>query len=555
MLQQNGQKVYRALKNGTAVLAMLALTACSSVPQSETPAEKMMAQVQRDQVAPGGNQQAPEIPNEVSQALLSGSMRNTAEIDEPDRFDISVNNLPAKTFFLSLVADSGVNVVAHPEVAGNISLELKDVSVREVLEVTRDVYGYQYKYSNGIYTIYPRKIRTEIFSINYIDIERIGSTDTSILIGAITSETQNNSGGAGNSGSNQSRNQNKETETSGSRVKTVNKTNFWKLLQKTLTAIVGGGDDGRMVVVNPQAGLVVVKAMPAELLAVKNFLDKSELSVHRQVILETKILEVKLSEGYEAGINWSEIQGQLQYSNNVTEFEAPVDILSATNAGEEIFASIIKVTNIQRLLSLLETQGNVQVLSSPRVSTVNNQKAVIRVGSDEFFVTGISSQQTSTASSTTSTPNIELTSFFSGISLDVTPQIAENGDVILHVHPIVSEVVDQTKEFTVGNEEFSLPMALRDIRESDSVVRAQSGQVVVLGGLMQEILSDSLGKNPILGDIPGVNALFRRKSKLAQKTELVILMRPIVVENDTWNNEIDGSYSRIKTIADEYRER
>src|SRR5690606_25311902 len=111
----------------------------------------------------------------------------------------------------------------------------------------------------------------------------------------------------------------------------------------------------------------------------------------------------------------------------------------------EIFSSLIKVDDITKVLSLLETQGDVQVLSSPRVSTVNNQKAVIRVGSDEYFITGISSNTTASASAVTSTPNIELSPFFSGISLDVTPQIAENGEVILHIHPVVSEVEDQLK--------------------------------------------------------------------------------------------------------------
>src|SRR5690606_14963432 len=151
-----------------------------------------------------------------------------------------------------------------------------------------------------------------------------------------------------------------------------------------------------------------------------------------------------------------------------------------------VFASLLRVNDVTKLLSLLQTQGQVQVLSSPRVSTVNNQKAVIRVGADEYFVTGISNNTTSSATSVTSTPNIELSPFFSGISLDVTPQISEAGDVILHIHPVVSEVRDQLKVFTVGDENFSLPLALRGIRESDAIVRAASGQVVVLGGLMQE---------------------------------------------------------------------
>lgn len=307
--------------------------------------------------------------------------------------------------------------------------------------------------------------------------------------------------------------------------------------------------------INPQAGMVVVKALPRELGSVRKFLQRSEISVKRQVILETKILEVRLSEGYETGINWSTIQGQLLFTDNVSAFESPANIVSASNAAGEIFSSIFKVADISDLLSLLETQGSVQVLSSPRVSTVNNQKAVIRVGSDEFFVTGISSSNTSNITSTTSTPNIELSSFFSGISLDVTPQISAEGDVILHIHPIVSEVQDQLKSFTVGDEDFSLPLALRDIRESDSIVRARSGEVVVLGGLMQESSRNQEGQQPILGEVPLLKRLFQTKSRLSSKTELVILMRPIVVDQDTWEQDISESRARTEALGDEYRGR
>src|SRR5690606_10083040 len=131
-----------------------------------------------------------EVPDEISKALLGGSSLSTREgVLSPleERFDVSVNQVPARTFFLSLVADSGINVVAHPDISGTISLELKNVTVPEVLEVTRDVYGYEYKLSNGIYSIYPRKMRTEIFPINYIDVERKGFTETSVRIGEIVS--------------------------------------------------------------------------------------------------------------------------------------------------------------------------------------------------------------------------------------------------------------------------------------------------------------------------------------------------------------------------------
>lgn len=537
-----------------ASLWVLVLTACASVPQEQTPAESAM-----DTMVEQSHAKPVEVPDEISDALLGNSplgSRSGSFSPLEERFDVSVNQVPARTFFLSLVADSGINVVAHPDIDGTISLELKNVTVPEVLEVTRDVYGYEYKLSNDIYSIYPRKMRTEIFPINYIDVERKGFTETSVRIGEIVSSSDN--GGNSDSSNRSSSGGNGDAEesmASGSRIETTHVTNFWQQLDKTISAIIGGNADGRMVIVNPQAGLVVVNALPREISAVRNFLERSELSIKRQVILETKIVEVRLFEDFEAGINWNQIQGQLLLTNNVSSFSSPVDITGANEAVGEIFSSIFKVGDISSILSLLQTQGNVQVLSSPRVSTVNNQKAIIRVGSDEFFVTGISNQTTQSAAAVTSAPNIELTSFFSGISLDVTPQIAENGDVILHVHPIVSEVVDQQKDITVGDQEFSLPLALRDIRESDSIVRAQSGQVVVLGGLMQETLTDVFGKRPILGDIPVLNGLFRTKSKGKQKTELVILMRPIVVEEDSWRDQLSNGATRIRELSDEYRAR
>ena len=208
-------------------------------------------------------------------------------------------------------------------------------------------------------------------------------------------------------------------------------------------------------------------------------------------------------------------------------------------------SSVLNVTDITKLLRLLETQGDVKVLSSPRISTVNNQKALIRVGSDEFFVTGLTSATVTNASTTTNQPTIELDSFFSGIALDVTPQIAEDGDVILHVHPIVTDVRDQQKDIVIGEDTFSLPLALRDVRESDSIVKAKNGQVVVLGGLMQEPSTNERGARPGLAKVPIINSLFKTKQQSSSKTELVILMRPMVIDNDDWSAELGARRSSL----------
>lgn len=593
----------RSITSYLVMFFALSLVACTSNDRNkklltEDAMEKVVEQQQEQKRAPA------KVPVEVSKALLDNQAiaSGGALKSGGDRFDVSVRNVPAKSFFLGLVNGTGINLVVHPDVEGSITLDLKNVTVDDVLRVTRDIYGYEYRRDRNIYTVYANSLRTEVFQINYLDVQRVGVSDTSVLIGRAQSSGNNNNGNSSNNntsndnanllamienatqgtnGSNGGGNSGSAL-TPGSRVQTLNRTNFWASLERTIESIIGGESENRSVIVTPQAGMVVVKAMPNELSAVRNFLERSELSVKRQVILEAKILEVRLSEGFEAGINWGAISGQITAAKNIQDnfpintdgstaqvnefrsitanrmyYDADGNLQNLAVGSREAIggtvAGLVQIADITKLLSLLETQGTVQVLSSPRVSTVNNQKAVIRVGSDEYFVTGISSNTTSNAASITSTPNIELSSFFSGISLDVTPQISENGEVILHIHPVVSEVTDQQKVFTVGDEEFALPLALRGVRESDSIVKAANGQVIVLGGLMTESSSVTNGKRPILGDIPGIKALFRTKNKSKAKTELVILLRPIVVDDNTWDAQITEVHDSMQRMGEAYR--
>jgi len=524
------------------------LVACAQSPTETVVADAINKAAEESQKRPVST-----VPSVVKDTLLNPSpVPNLLTKESVKRFDISVNNVPASLFFANLMSSTNANIIVHPDIEGDITLSLKQVSVSELLNVVRDVYGYAYKYENNIYTVYSKKLRTEIFTVNYIDVKRVGVSDTSVLTGNIQSAAQA-SAESGESGQQADLLGSGNTISPGSRIQTRTEADFWSSLRLSVAEIIGANiglenektDNQTKVIVNPQAGMVVVTAMPDKLESVRNFLEQAKLNIKKQVIIEAKIIEIELSKGYQAGINWDEINGQLLLSNNVAEFSSPNTIDTAAEGVGEIFSSLIKITDLSKLLSLLKTQGDVQVLSSPRVSTVNNQKAVIRVGSDRFFVTGVSNTTTTSSGSTTNNPDVELSSFFSGISLDVTPQISDDNEVILHIHPVISTVTEEIKDISVGDSAFSLPLALRDIRESDSIVRAENSQIIVLGGLMQEKTANADGKRPLLGDIPIVNSLFRTTNQRQVKSELIILLKPTIVEDDSWSRNINESKSRV----------
>jgi MSHA biogenesis protein MshL len=171
------------------------------------------------------------------------------------------------------------------------------------------------------------------------------------------------------------------------------------------------------------------------------------------------------------------------------------------------------------------------------------------VGTDEFFVTNVSTT-TTTGTTSTTTPSVTLQPFFSGISLDVTPQIDENNNIILHIHPSVSDVTTKTKTVKLGTSgELDLPLASSTISETDSIVRAQDGQIVAIGGLMKRSFTSDRNQVPGLGDVPVVGSLFSNSNRSAIKQELVILLKPTVVTgSDTWTKDIIESQRNFQSL-------
>lgn len=328
----------------------------------------------------------------------------------------------------------------------------------------------------------------------------------------------------------------------GSNIQTMSESDFWQELEDTLKMIMrASGEDNDSVVISPQSGLITVRGLPSDIQAVKEFVKRSEQSLTRQVVLEAKIVEVALDDNFKQGINWQNVlasRGDTNFNFSTASGGSLTDDIAATLGG--VTSLTVNNVDFSGVVSLLKTQGNVQVLSSPRVTATNNQKAVIKVGEDEYFVTDVSNT-TVTGTATSSTPEINLEPFFSGIALDVTPQISDQGDVILHVHPSVTEIAEQQKVVTLNEEQYVLPLARSNIRESDTVIRAKSGEIVVIGGLMQSAKTDEESRVPFLGAIPVLGNLFKSKQDTERKKELVILIRPTVVGTGTWKEQMQRS--------------
>lgn len=551
-----------AIKYFTPLLS-LCLVACQSTDRPQPEASKAALAASMQTANRATTPSPATMPDAVQRELNSGALLAglAPALETERRFDVSANDVDARVFFPSLVQGTPLSVAVHPEVEGTISLSLKGVTLSEAIQVVEDIYGYEVSREGRVLRVFPAGMRTETFPLNYLYMERDGLSLTSVSSGRISdnnsnSNTNNNnnsnngnsSNNSGNNNSNNGSNSNNNSDSSnGTFIRSRTKTDFWGDLKETLTAIIGDTGNGRQVVVTPQAGLVTIRAFPSELRQVRSFLNSAETHLQRQVILEAKILEVTLSDDFQQGIQWENVLGHVGNTNINFGTTAGTVGNKVTSTLGGVTSLSIKGSDFTTMINLLDTQGDVDVLSSPRVTASNNQKAVIKVGTDEYFVTDVSS---TTVAGTTpvTTPQVELTPFFSGIALDVTPQIDKDGNVLLHVHPSVIDVKEQTKNIKVSNESLELPLAQSEIRESDTVIRAASGDVVVIGGLMKSENVEVVSQVPLLGDIPLLGELFKNRSKQKKKTELIILLKPTVVGGDTWKNELE----RSKTLLDRW---
>ncbi len=501
-------------------LISLILTACATPPAEVD----MQALNVRSEIA---SERANALPQAAESSTVQSPLALTQDLlaintapNQAQRINVEAKDRPAKLFFADLGASQNINILVDPLVSGPINLSLQNVTFTQIMSALQDTYGFEFQRTSYGYRVAPNQLSTRVYRLNYLNLERSGSSKT--VVGGDDTNTVTTSFSA-----------NSETGNG-----------FWTGIERSILGFISNDTDiEKPVIINSQTGLLVVHATTKEHANIAKFLSDAELIMQKQVIIEAKIVEVTLDKEYRSGINWSFFNDNFGSDNTSAGFGLQGDALSGIGNAGGVFNLSLSLDNFTSMLQLLDHQGDVQVLSSPRVSTVNNQKAVIKVGTDDYYATVNS---VATGEDGEVTPAVELAQFFSGIALDVTPQIAGDDSVTLHVRPTVTEVIERTKVINIGGENYSLPLASSNIRESDSIIRANSGQIVVIGGLLQHKQDVGSTGLPWFRKLPVIRGLFNQDRQSQEKSELVILLKPTVYDDYTTMNEVDTILDRLE---------
>lgn len=608
----------------TALLCFL-LSACATRPAT-VPDTAIISEIQDtiDTAMTANEVQSAALSEDDSDLLdeLIPSLSLDEELLAPveERIDISTpSNLPAGEFFTSLMAGTDYGIVISPDVDVNINLSLPNVTIEEAMDTVAEMYNLDITRRGNIYSVRPGGLRTRQFSIDYLNVQRQGSSSIQVTSGNNQNGGGNNNGnfgggnfnngnfgggnfGGGNFGGGNFNGQNGVGGFgglggiggggAGGQISTSTSTDFWSDLETAISNLLGvestsnnssaaggnlfggiggiGGagsrnqstvtDEGKSVLVQPLTGIIIVTAFPHELDRIEQFINAAQESLRREVIIQVQFLEVVLNKGFQYALDFNTFgrqandpvtgSGEFRGSSDGalgSNNEQAAQLLSGDFGIEGISNPLQFSTNFSdfdAVFQLLQTRGTTQVISSPQLRVLNNQKAVFQDGAQEFFQTQADTTTVASANNTTTNANNNLQQFFSGISMDITPQISANGEITLHVHPIISAVDEQTKSIA-GQ---TVPLALTTTREIDSVIKAENGKIVVLGGLAFERNINETAGVPGVSRVPVLGDVLEQRQTQSVKSEFIILLKPIMASEAGDRGLLQESNDRFRDI-------
>jgi MSHA biogenesis protein MshL len=524
----------RRWQRPVAALATLLLAACAG--QGGSPLATT-----RIETAPPPPAQFESLPS------LPVSQVDRATESWPRVESLDAVNEELRTVLRGVAEQYGLDYRIHPAVEGRVTTRLRNATLREVLDALVLPHGYTYQLDREVLRVEPARLTNRMFSLDFLSISRVGVGSTVVqrrlggaatgLRGAGVTGVQTGSQGVPGAGADV--------------ITSVAVTDLWEDMRVALEGLifsdvqspeqagiqrqqptgamggVGGrapqttsrvSEDGRRLIVNPMAGSIMVTASPRVLEEVDLYLTTVQTAVQRQVRIEAKFVEVILDRQFEFGIDWGAVQ-------SFGDFR--IELRSAPATGGLEFRLDRGESAVSAILDALDRQGDVRVLSSPGVSTLNNQRAVFNVTTEEvFFAVTRQPVRDLEGRLLDMTTQVETQPIAVGIVMDVLPQISEDNTITMNVRPMVTTLV-RVEEFSQDGNFARAPVI--DRRELDSMVRVRSGETHVIGGLIQTRQEQLRSGVPVLRHIPGLGLLFTRTRTVERRSELVIFITPTII--------------------------
>lgn len=471
---------------------------------------------------PDAEPQKAETENTPPISLKDRLMITTGEPELTDAerrlkgvYSFEAENMPIRDAMAMFAARYNLNIIFDPEVDGVVSVKFKDLNFRLAMDAILDVYGFFYEADGNLIRV--RKYETKLFHIDYVRLSREGK-------GSSTAQISTGSGGGGSSGGGGG-----SSQMAGSMsIQQEDKVAFWKELEEQVKTMLS--PDGRYVM-NRLSGMVQIRDLHKNVERIEDFLGALTTTVARQVEIEARIYEVTLTDDFSLGINWNKIYidgmaGALQTANIIGgTLAAPSTMptnapLGVANPGNPTVAFTYARGDFDAILNAMKEQGEIKVVSQPKILTLNNQPALIKVGTDMPFFQGQTTLSQGTAITTYSTSYVTV-----GVVLSITPQISADGWIMLDVSPVVTRLVS-TSSATDSTGKALVTAPVLDVKQSSTIVRLKDGEMVIIGGLIQDENAETERKVPLLGDIPGMGNLFRGVYTSKVKRELVVFVTP-----------------------------
>lgn len=484
-----------------------------------------------------------DLPKEKRlEALPVLQLEEKVKKPEPPRvYSLFVRDADVRDVLQGFSKEGKVNIVVDPDVSGKITVDLKDVTMAQAMDALLSPMGLEYRVDSGFIRVFKPRPVTRMFRLNYILTRRKGTRSiNATTMGAI---------GAG------------ATTTSSSMI-TVDGDDTQDIFQEIETSLVaiglesvglfgaqGGSGAGAALTIitklppglkgifsiNRQAGIVLVTAFPEVIAKVAELLEAVEGTIQRQVLIQTKIVEVSLNDEFRYGINYEMLLKPGKWGLAFSQGD-----ITQVNG---FFQFVMDRGDMDALLDALSVQGDVNVISSPKISTLNNQTAIINVGSQQPYFNEVITYITSTTGVVTPVASVDTKNAAIGVVLNVTPQISQDGFITMNIRPSVTDLVRME---TFKGQQATATAPLLKVRETDTVVRVKDGETIAIGGLMQDKKELNENQVPVLGKIPGLGFLFKEVNNKKTKIDMVIFLTPTILVGERIEDLSTEDIQRLK---------